>query len=190
MIDTTTTDRLGTFTADIDILVDRLAALPTRPTLDELSTAMAYVGRLHAADLLLAVEARVGADVVSPLVHVASTAGETPSADLEDLMHLIGHREDGTPATPPAEIILYRAATVDTARGACWTADVRQAREHARYAARRDGVAPTAMRIYRAVVPGEHLLARITDRSEDEYPVAADYRASMEIEEVERVEAV
>ena len=48
-------------------------------------------------------------------------------------------------------------------------------------------VDPAEMRIYRAVVPGEHLLARITDRHEHEYPVEAHHRVEMELEEIERV---
>lgn len=188
MTDHPTTDRLGRFTDDVGELVVRLAAMAPSPTLDELARAMGWVGRLHAGDLLVAVADMLGDELVAPLVHDAWSAGETPRTALEALMYRIGYHEDGVPATPPTGVVLYRAALPETARGACWTADVQQALEHAVYAARRDRVDPAAMRIYRAVVPGEHLLARITGRSEDEYPVCAGYRVVMEIEKVEVIE--
>lgn len=188
MTDTATpADRLGEFTDDIDELVDRLAEMAPPPTLDELALAMVQVGRLRAGDLLVAVADATDDATVAPLVHAAWSGGETPTTGLEALMYRIGYREDGVPATPPAEVVLYRAATSITARGACWTSDIQEAREHAVYAARRDRVDPAEMRIYRAVVPGEHLLARITDRHEHEYPVEAHHRVEMELEEIERV---
>ena len=185
MTDHPTTDRLGRFTDDVGELVVRLAAMAPSPTLDELARAMGWVGRLHAGDLLVAVADMLGDELVAPLVHDAWSGGETPTTGLEALMYRIGYREDGVPTAPPTEVVLYRAATAATARGACWTADVQQAREHAAYAARRDRVGLAEMRIYRAVVPGEHLLARITGRSEDEYPVAAHHRVVMELEELD-----
>lgn len=96
------------------------------------------------------------------------------------------------PAPPPSEAVLYRAAYPAHARGASWTADIDVARRHAHrlavYAAARGGADPVPPRIYRAVMPGEHLLAHITGRSEDEYPGCAGYRSSMEIEEVKIIE--
>ena len=188
------TDRLGDFTDFTDELVDRLIDMPRGPTPEEIATAMVWVGRLQAEIFILDLKSELlpPADELAQVAHVAWLMTETPEGGLEDLMTEVGYREDGEPATPPPEVVLYRAAATAHARDACWTASLQVARQHAHrlavYAVAHGGADPAPSRIYRAVVPGEHLLAHIADRGEDEHPVSAEYRSSMEIEKVEIIE--
>lgn len=159
---------------DVDVMLEHLEALDPAPSVEEMLTAMARVGRNYSPYMVDTLAHALGEwhESIAGTVHDAWSAAEYPedSAETErwiELFEEAGYRVDGEPAPRPDEITLYRGAPEGRVQRMAWTSSLAVARKfaHSSLRGREEG------RVWSITIPGAWLLAHISGREEHEYIV-------------------
>lgn len=144
-------------------------------TADELDSALAHVGRVHGPALLSALYGHnliTGAELAR-VIGVVWSMTEYLDTELGhprwlELFTLTGYTVDGVPATrPSSSLTLYRGSVPERRDDWSWTDSLETAQS---YAYRGIGGRPQST-VWTAEVDPARLLARISERDEDEYVV-------------------
>lgn len=160
------------FTQDHLTALQWFAADWSRATLENVESALSYVGRAHAPRLLDYLGQGLADDVLSAVVGHVWSAAEFPDRALrrKDWRYLFsraGYTVDGKPAERPVSAIrLYRGAVPERRRDWSWTDDIEVAKVFAHGIRGRE-----RGKVWTAMVKPSRLLARVTDRQESEYVV-------------------